>query len=488
MNLTVPRMLFVHDTTKTAPVLVRRMQTSEGLNRAFAALGIDMLVTIGALVLASRLAINAGGAASDPILSPFIGLSLIAWLVSFLLWSVYPDEQRKSLVSLLPRVVLAVISAWVFMVAVASIAQVALPRMFLLSFLGLNLVAVISWRLISQYVLRIPLTRTKPLRSLLIGPHGLGKQFVEQTEQDKNSMFAVRGVITDDETLIDDAYPVLGSMQCDLESIIEQHQIEAAILVLSNQDSAALEQISEQLSIFPVHVYAIPESVEESHFSFNAASVERFKLSAALPNTIQMRDRMIKRMIDVALASVALVMVLPMLLVVAIAVKLDSPGPIFFKQRRVGEYRRDFYMYKFRSMVVNAEEIQVQVNKVDADGNIEHKSKDDPRVTRVGHIIRKTSLDELPQLINVILGDMSLVGPRPEMPWVVKNYEQWQYQRFIVPPGITGWWQINGRKDEKPMHLCTEDDLFYIQNYSLLLDVKIILQTIPVVLSGKGSF
>jgi len=144
-------------------------------------------------------------------------------------------------------------------------------------------------------------------------------------------------------------------------------------------------------------------------------------------------------------------------------------------------------MYKFRSMVDGADRRQHEVLTTTKDGKIIHKQPDDPRVTKVGRWLRRTSLDELPQLFNVLKGDMSLVGPRPEMPWLVEKYEPWQWQRFAVPQGITGWWQINGRSD-RPMHLHTEDDLYYIQNYSLLLDVKILLKTIGVVLRGKGAY
>jgi lipopolysaccharide/colanic/teichoic acid biosynthesis glycosyltransferase len=166
---------------------------------------------------------------------------------------------------------------------------------------------------------------------------------------------------------------------------------------------------------------------------------------------------------------------------------LEDGPPIFFRQKRVGENGRLFDMLKFRTMVKNAEELRAQVETRDADGNLIHKIKDDPRVTRAGRFLRRFSLDELPQLFNILAGTMSLVGPRPEMPYLVDKYQPWQRKRFAVPPGLTGWWQVNGRSD-KPMHLHTEDDLYYIQNYSIWLDLQIIVRTIWVVLVGKGSY
>jgi len=174
------------------------------------------------------------------------------------------------------------------------------------------------------------------------------------------------------------------------------------------------------------------------------------------------------------------------MVLIALAISLDSVGSPIFIQKRVGQYHRIFTMYKFRTMVRNADKMAQQV-AVERDGVLLHKRRRDPRITRVGAFLRKTSLDELPQLINVIKGDMSLVGPRPEMPWLVVNYAPWQYRRFTVPQGITGWWQVNGRSD-RPMHLHTEDDLFYIRNYSLWLDIKILFKTVKVALTGKGAF
>jgi exopolysaccharide biosynthesis polyprenyl glycosylphosphotransferase len=198
-------------------------------------------------------------------------------------------------------------------------------------------------------------------------------------------------------------------------------------------------------------------------------------------------QRTAKRAFDIVVSLLAIIAFAPFMAIIALAIKLTSPGPVLFKQERVGENGRIFRIYKFRSMVVNAEKLQHLVNEVTPEGKTLHKRRNDPRITSVGRIIRKTSLDELPQFFNVLLGDMSLVGPRPELPWLVEMYEPWQHRRFEVPQGITGWWQINGRSD-KPCHLNTDQDVYYIENYSFMLDIIILLKTVPALLKGKGAF
>ncbi|OGT28210.1 MAG: hypothetical protein A2Z17_02835 [Gammaproteobacteria bacterium RBG_16_66_13] len=198
-------------------------------------------------------------------------------------------------------------------------------------------------------------------------------------------------------------------------------------------------------------------------------------------------DRLLKRAFDIVVGLVLLLVSLVPMAVVALLVKIESPGPVLFRQRRVGENLRPFDMLKFRTMVAQAEALQDRVNVETEDGHLVHKRKDDPRVTRIGRFLRRFSLDELPQLFNVLRGEMSLVGPRPELPWLVDRYEAWQRKRFAVPQGLTGWWQINGRSD-KPMHLNTDDDLYYVYNYSLSLDILILLRTPLVALRGRGAF
>ncbi len=198
-------------------------------------------------------------------------------------------------------------------------------------------------------------------------------------------------------------------------------------------------------------------------------------------------QRLAKRALDLTLGTALFIIALPVMAAVALAVWLDSGRPIIYRQPRVGEGGRLFSMYKFRTMVPDADRHLDQVIVYTPDGRPVHKRPDDPRVTRVGRFLRRWSLDELPQLVNVLKGEMSLVGPRPELPWLVERYEPWQRQRFLVPQGITGWWQVNGRSD-KPMHLHTEEDLFYIRNYSLWLDIQILLRTPLAVIRRRGAF
>jgi exopolysaccharide biosynthesis polyprenyl glycosylphosphotransferase len=200
-------------------------------------------------------------------------------------------------------------------------------------------------------------------------------------------------------------------------------------------------------------------------------------------------DRLIKRLFDLGLGTGLLAIFAPVMLGLAWLIKLDSPGPIFFRQRRVGEGGRLFWMVKFRSMVEDAEQAEPRLLRQSAAGEVLFaKRPDDPRITRVGRLMRRTSLDELPQLFNVLKGEMSLVGPRPELPWLVKRYEPWQCSRFAVPQGMTGWWQINGRMARPGFDQRVEDDLFYIKNYSLWLDLRILWKTVQVVIAGEGAY
>jgi len=198
-------------------------------------------------------------------------------------------------------------------------------------------------------------------------------------------------------------------------------------------------------------------------------------------------NRLIKRALDVGLVLFLSPLWVPIIAVAAFAVRLDSPGPIFYRQRRVGENGREFWMVKFRSMVTNADDLREKVVQQHQLDPRRPKIIDDPRVTRVGKFLRRTSLDELPNLINVLRGEMSLVGPRPPMPDEVALYEPWHKQRLNIIPGITGLWQVSGRSEVPFEEMCLLD-IYYIENWSLRLDVQILLRTIPRVLLRSGAY
>ncbi len=194
----------------------------------------------------------------------------------------------------------------------------------------------------------------------------------------------------------------------------------------------------------------------------------------------------VKRVLDVVLAAAGLVVSAPLLLVIAVAVKLSSPGPVLYRQWRCGLRGRRFLLLKFRTMVVGAEQQREVVAHLNVMDGPAFKAPDDPRVTRVGRLLRRSSLDELPQLWNVLRGDMSLVGPRPPIPEEVERYEPWQRRRLAMKPGLTGLWQVSGRS-EVDFATWMALDLAYIDGWSLWLDLKILLRTIPAVLSGRGA-
>lgn len=198
--------------------------------------------------------------------------------------------------------------------------------------------------------------------------------------------------------------------------------------------------------------------------------------------------RIVKRIFDIVASSIAVVLLSPLFLILAIAIKIDDPkGPVFYTQTRVGKDGKTFQIIKFRSMVSNADELLARLkNQNEVEGAM-FKMKNDPRITRVGRFIRKYSLDELPQLINVIGGSMSIVGPRPPLVSEVEQYTDYDKQRLMVVPGCTGMWQVGGRNDvdfDEMVHL----DLTYIQNRSVWLDLKIMFETVKVMIIPNGAY
>ncbi|MEO7719191.1 MAG: sugar transferase [Capsulimonas sp.] len=202
---------------------------------------------------------------------------------------------------------------------------------------------------------------------------------------------------------------------------------------------------------------------------------------------VVMIDEFLRRTIDLTLCTLSLILLFPLFLALAIAIKMDSPGPVLFIQKRVGKDGVEFPFFKFRSMYIDSEERRAALLVDNEATGPLFKMKQDPRITKVGRLIRRSSIDELPQLLNVLRGEMTLVGPRPALPVEVATYSDKERQRLVVTPGLTGLWQVSGRSDlsfEQAIHL----DLEYIRRRSVLLDVEIMAKTIPAVVAGRGAY
>ena len=259
------------------------------------------------------------------------------------------------------------------------------------------------------------------------------------------------------------------------------------------QPSVANDRTNAGAQAAPVAVAVCNRAAGEFALASSTAPVEPVPLAvAALADAYDLLEdsaawrAALKRALDVAAAAAALVVLLPLLLVLAALIKLSDGGPVFFAQRRVGLSGDVFRMLKFRSMVVDAERLRPRLEGSNERNGPVFKMKLDPRVTPIGRFLRKYSIDELPQLINVLRGEMSLVGPRPPLPSEVSRYEPWQRRRLSVRPGLTCLWQVSGRNQisfEEWMYL----DMRYIDHWSLSEDLSLIMKTFPVVLTGRGA-
>jgi exopolysaccharide biosynthesis polyprenyl glycosylphosphotransferase len=273
----------------------------------------------------------------------------------------------------------------------------------------------------------------------------------------------------------------------DLPAVLEQKAVNEVIISLPWMSHRKMLKIIADSERQGVRARFVPDLLQMSLSQVDVDEINGIPLIGMKEPPLKGWRIAVKRLIDISIASVALVLLAPLLFLVAILIKLDSPGSIFFKQTRLGRGGKAFTCYKFRSMRQEAEKELLQLASLNETIGPMFKIRNDPRRTRLGKVLRRFSLDELPQLFNVIRGDISLVGPRPPLPLEVEQYEDWHHDRLNIPSGITGLWQVMGRSDltfDEMVML----DLFYAENWSLWLDFKIMLRTIPTVLFARGAY
>jgi exopolysaccharide biosynthesis polyprenyl glycosylphosphotransferase len=278
----------------------------------------------------------------------------------------------------------------------------------------------------------------------------------------------------------------LGSCN-DVSRLVGEHDLDEVLIALPVESHRLISEILIACARQKVRFRIVPDFFELSLNQVDVTEINGIPLIGVRESTLRGGGQLLKRALDVVVAATCLALGAPLMLIMAFAIKLDSPGTIFVEQIRVGRSGRTFKFFKFRSMRERADqELASLLDKNEVDGPI-FKMKNDPRRTRVGRWIRRFSLDELPQMVNVLRGDMSLIGPRPPFPHEVEKYQEWHRRRLDVSPGITGLWQVSGRS-ELPFDEMALLDIWYIDNWSIGLDMKILLRTIPTVLFGYGAY
>jgi exopolysaccharide biosynthesis polyprenyl glycosylphosphotransferase len=453
----------------------------------------DMLLTGLALWLSSLLRpLTKWGAPLTPLEAqipwPVYGIALLTWGIVFVLSSVYRPEHQLRAADELQAVTLAVITSALVFAGALYFSFRLVSRLQVLMFAVLDLGLLLGFHLAVRLASRWPDLYGRHYRRhvLVVGAGPVGREAAAMIQDCAWAGLHMVGFLDDDPQADSDSWPVLGSVD-DACRVVDEHNVDEVIIALPLRAHAMLANLVTRLQDMSVNVRMVPDFYD---LVFLRSRVEDFggmPLITLREPALDSFQRLTKRVFDLVVGSALLLFNLPLMGLIALSIKFDSPGPVIFKQQRVGEKGRLFDMLKFRSMVADAEARRAEVYTYTPEGQVIHKRPGDPRVTRVGRWLRRFSLDELPQLVNVLKGEMSLVGPRPELPWLVERYEPWQRKRFEVPQGITGWWQVNGRSD-KPLHLHTEEDLYYIKHYSLLLDVQILWKTLAAVAKRKGAY
>lgn len=449
------------------------------LNRLHALL--DVFIIIISYVLAWYLRFRSGLFEIDvwylPLRVYMMALVLIipCYLVLYYIFQLYNTKRIRGRRAEAWSIIQAnTIGMMIFILALYLLHQINFSRTMIFVFYCLNVVFDVGVRNVVRIIMKR--LRKKGLyqkRILLIGYSRVTEQYIDRILMNPEWGYTIRGILADNVPRATEykGIKVLGQID-NLMIILPQNHLDEIVITLGLSEYHKLERIVKMCEKSGVHTKFVPDynnviPTKPYTEDLNGLPVINIR---CVPLNNNLVNRFMKRSMDLFGAIVALILFSPIMLIVSVAIKVTSPGPLIFVQERIGLHNRPFKMYKFRSMVVQREE----------DEKGEWTTQNDPRVTRVGKFIRRTSIDELPQLINVLKGDMSLVGPRPERPLFVEKFKE-EIPRYMIKhqvrPGLTGWAQVNGYRGDTSIRKRIEYDLFYIENWTLGFDIKIIIMT-----------
>ncbi len=424
----------------------------------------------------------------------FFLVTLPAWIVVANLYGLYRNDDERTDHSSADDLVgvfhLVTVGSWFVFLAgqVVGIAHPSVQR--LIAFWIAAIVLVTTARVLARAACRR--TDVYLQNTVIVGAGSVGQLVASKLAKHPEYGLNVLGFVDADPKYGngDGGLKVLGS-QDELREIVSAHRVERVIIAFSNDSHEQTLRLIRQLHEQGVKIDIIPRLFEVIGTNFGIHTAEGLPLIGLPSLKLSRSSLLLKRILDFTLALTGLIVVVPLFVACAIAIKLDSRGPVFFRQVRRGANERMFRIYKFRTMCDDAEERKATfgaLNKHNGNGGDPRMFKipDDPRVTRVGRFLRRHSLDELPQLINVLKGEMSLVGPRPLILEEDQYVVDWRRHRLNLKPGITGLWQVLGR-DEIPFEEMVKLDYLYVTSWSMLSDVKLILRTIPVVFQSHPA-
>ncbi len=417
---------------------------------------------------------------------PGIVVALLLWSVSAWMHGLYDAPFARKATAELARALRVFATVAVAITALAFLTkQRELSRLFLALYVGVAFALVFGARLASLAVARAHGRGKNAQRVAVVGTGGMAREIVEILSANPEWGLSFAGFVLLEGMPARSRGPVLGDLS-EIGRILEREVLDVVVFAVPRD---RLGSVQRAIHLCEEQGIEVRISLDVLRFGPGRMAVSDFDgipmlgFSRTPPDTLAL---VAKRVFDVVVSAAVLLVSAPVLVAVAIAIRLDSPGPIFFRQRRVGRNGRPFWMLKFRSMRVDAEaQLEALRARNEVSGPV-FKMRHDPRVTKVGAFLRKTSLDEFPQFFNVLLGDMSVVGPRPPIPGEVSQYRRWHRRRLSVRPGITCLWQISGRSNvafERWMEL----DLEYIDNWSLWGDFVICLKTVPAALASRGA-
>lgn len=429
---------------------------------------------------------------SAPMHLQLTALVVVVWLVGLTLAGSYEDAPRHRRGLQAYRVVRGTIIATPLLVFLLFALQIddwaRVSRSVIVAFAGACVFTLYMGRRLTWRLRRWWLQERADHRLLVIGSPEEAAPFLESLFRHAEWGIRVVGVVVPEGEAVTSVLGVkmLGTIK-NLQQILVDQAIDQVFMTGRAWDTATLQRVAdscEEIGVrFSMDANFLRLSISAAELNdFEGWSVLTFSSTPTPSGAL-----MIKRWMDIVLSAMALLALAPVFGLVALLIKLEDRGPVFFAQERCGLYGRRFKMYKFRSMVIDAEARLKELEKANEMQGPVFKMKRDPRITRIGAFIRKYSIDEFPQFYNVLTGEMSIVGPRPPIPAEVARYERWQMRRLSMRPGLTCIWQVTGRNNIVDFDTWMKLDLEYIDNWSLFLDMKLTLMTVPVVLMGTGA-